>query len=67
MAARNHRALNAEDREVIRDAVLERAAIIEEGEQCQRSTAQHAAALSRGFADWFDFVLATRDPDGSQR
>ena len=38
----------------------ERAAIIQEGEKCQRTTAEHYTAKLRGFQTWQDMVEAWR-------
>lgn len=52
--------LPPEDAALARDLVIERAAIIEEGEKCGRALAENLAARGHGFADWFDFVVQTR-------
>lgn len=55
--------LTPDQRALARDLVEERAAIIEEGEGCTRWLAEDLAARGHGFADWFDFIRKTRDPN----
>lgn len=57
-----HRLDTPQDRELARDLVEERAAIIQESEKCTRWLAEDVAARGHGFADWFDFVRQTREP-----
>lgn len=40
------------DLELLRDLIEERAALIEDGEQCSRAEAKRRAASMHGFADW---------------
>lgn len=52
--------LTPDEKALLRDLVEERAAIIQEGQRCQRSTAEHAAAQCHGFASYADFLRSTR-------
>lgn len=42
--------------EDLRDAIEERAAIIEEGDQVSRQRAEDIAAKQHGFRDWADYI-----------
>ena len=52
--------LTPTEKRLLRDLVEERAAIIEEGQGCQRVTAEHAAAQCHGFASYAEYWRATR-------
>lgn len=49
----------ADDPALLRDLIEERAALIEEGEQCSRAEAERRAARMHGFADWRAVMRAT--------
>ena len=44
------------------DLIEERAAIIEEGEQCSRAEAQNRAARLHGFQNWTHWRESSNDP-----
>jgi len=52
--------LTPDEKALLRDLVEERAAIIQEGQGCQRATAEHAAAQCHGFSSYAEYWRATR-------